>query len=408
MKYFIYIFLFLPAISIGQTSSTKDNRITIGTINGLHSSILNEERELLIYIPESGAGNNNNNTRYPVLYLLDGNSFFHSVSGMVQYLSAIGKMPEMIVVGIGNTDRVRDLTPTHAVSWSNGEEDTAHFKNSGGGEKFISFIQNELIPYIDDHYQTEPYRIFAGHSLGGLTVLSTLIANPALFNAYIAIDPSIWWDNQLMIKRAAIVFKQKEYAGKKLFFASANTMNKGMDTTRVLNDTAHGNLHVRDNLQFRKILRENKNNKLDWEWKYYNDDNHPSIPLIAAYDALRSFFKDYELPKDLADTSINAAYIQNHYQNISVMLGYKVLPPQSTINFLGYNNMSAKNYDKAYAFFKMNIDNYPASANAFDSMGDYYVEMNERTKAIQFFQKALSVKELPETKRKLEQLQSKK
>lgn len=407
MKKIIFILLCLPACVFGQLYSAKDSSIKIGTIKSIHSAILNEDREILVYVPGSGSGNSNDKTRYPVIYLLDGYSFFHPVTGMVQYLSAIGKMPEMIVVAIVNTDRVRDLTPTHSTVWSDGEVDTAHFKYAGGGEKFISFIQKELIPYIDAHYQTEPYRIFAGHSLGGLAVINTLINNPGLFNAYIAIDPSIWWDNKLMIKRAAIAFKQKNYAGKKLFFASANTMNKGMDTTRVLNDTANGNVHVRDNLQFRELLRQNNNNNLHWKWKYYNDDNHPSIPLIAAYDALRSFFENYELPKDLADTSINAAYIQNHYRNLSVMLGYKVLPPQSTVNFLGYNTMSARLYDKAYAFFKMNIDNYPASANAFDSMGDFYVEKNDIQNAIQSYQKALSLKQNPETKKKLERLLAK-
>jgi predicted alpha/beta superfamily hydrolase len=406
MRNILYILLFLPLTSFGQASNQNDNKISIGTIETIQSTILNEKREMLVYVPSSGSATNK--TRYPVMYLLDGYSFFHSATGMVQYLSAIGKMPEMIVVAIVNTDRVRDLTPTHSTSWSDGEQDANHFKNSGGGEKFISFIERELIPYIDSHYKTEPYRMFVGHSLGGLTVLNTLINNPKLFNSYMAIDPTIWWDNKTIMTQAAIVLKQKQYTGKKLFFASANTMNKGMDTIRVAKDTAIGNLHVRHNLQFREILKENKNNKLDWKWKYYTDDNHPSVPLIAEYDALRFFFKNYELPKELDDRSINAEYIQNHYQNISVMLGFSVLPPQSAINFLGYNNLSSKLYDKAYSFFKMNIDNYPASSNAYDSMGDFYVEKDDRKKAIESFEKALSLKEVHETRKKLVKLQAKK
>lgn len=406
MRNILHILLFLPIFSFGQASNQNDNKIAIGTIETIQSTILNEKREILVYVPTSGGVDSK--TRYPVLYILDGASFFNSVTGMVQYLSAIGKMPEMIVVSIVNTDRVRDLTPTHSTSWSNGEQDATHFKNSGGGEKFISFIEKELIPYIDSRYKTEPYRMFIGHSLGGLIVVNTLINNPKLFNSYVAIDPSIWWDNKTIMNQAAIALKQKDYTGKKLFFASANTMNKGMDTIRVVKDTANGNLHVRDNLQFREILKKNKKNKLDWKWKYYNDDNHPSVPLIAEYDALRSFFKNYELPKDLDDRSINAEYILNHYQNISTMLGYSVLPPQSTINFLGYNNLSSKLYDKAYGFFKMNINNYPASANAFDSMGDFYVEKNDTINARESFEKALSLKEVPETRKKLEKLQARK
>ena len=408
MRNIIYVLLLLPVVSLGQTKISKDNRIVIGTIDTIHSVILNERRELLIYVPNSGAGNMSDKTHYPVLYLLDGYSFFHSVTGMVQYLSAIGKMPEMIVVAIVNTDRIRDLTPTHSTSWSDGEQDTVYFRNAGGGQKFISFIQQELIPYMDAQYNTEPYRIFVGHSLGGLMVVNTLVNNPELFNAYVAIDPSIWWDNRSIMKQAETVFTQHDYTGKKLFFASANTMNKGMDTSRVVKDTANGNVHVRDNLQFRDIIKKNKSNKLDWNWKYYADDDHTSIPLIAAYDAMRSFFRNYELPKDLADTTINAEFIRKHYHKISEMLGYTVLPPQSTINFLGYNNLAGKRYEKAYGFFKMNLDNYPASANAFDSMGDFYVETNNTINAIASFKKALSLKEMAETRKKLEKLQEKK
>lgn len=400
------LLLFFPAICLGQTGSPKGNKINIGTIDSVYSETLHEKREVLVYVPNSGTENKQDNTRYPVLYLLDGYSFFHSTTGMVQYLSAIGKMPEMIVVAIVNTDRVRDFTPTHSISWSDGEQDPVHFKLSGGGDQFISFIQKELIPYIDTHYKTEPYRMFAGHSLGGLLVINTLLHKPELFNSYVAIDPSIWWDNQLIMKQAERGLAQNKYAGKTLFFASANTMNKGMDTIRVLSDTANGNVHVRDNLQFREILTKNKNNKLDWKWKYYSDDNHPSIPLIATYDALRTIFRNYELPVSLDDTSIDAGFIQKHYQNISLMFGYRQKPPQSSINFLGYNNLSAKLYNKAYSFFKMNIDNYPASANTYDSMGDYYVEINNKAKAIESFEKALSLNELPDTKKKIAQLKA--
>lgn len=406
MRNILYLLLFLPVFSFGQASIPNDNKIAIGTIENIHSTVLNEKRELLVYIPTSGVGESK--TRYPVVYILDGASFFHSVTGMVQYLSAIGKMPEMIVVSIVNTDRVRDLTPSYSTSWSDGEQDASHFKNSGGGEKFMSFIEKELIPYIDSHYNTEPYRMFIGHSLGGLMVVNTLIHHPKLFNSYVAIDPSIWWDNKTVMKQAAVVLKQQDYTGKKLFFASANTMNKEMDSIRVVKDTANGNLHVRDNLEFRDILKKNKNNHLDWTWKYYHDDNHPSVPFIAEYDAFRTFFKTYELPKPLDDRSITTEYIQNHYQNISLMLGYSVLPPQSTVNFLGYNNLSSKLYEKAYGFFKMNTDHYPESANAFDSMGDFYVAKDERKKAIASFTKALSLKEVSETRKKLEKLQAEK
>jgi tetratricopeptide (TPR) repeat protein len=222
----------------------------------------------------------------------------------------------------------------------------------------------------------------------------------------VAIDPSIWWDKQLLMKKSEIALKQTNYAGKSLFFASANTMNKGMDTVRVMSDTVSGNVHVRDNLKYRAILVANKNNNLVWNWKYYEEDNHPSVPLIAEYDALRSFFKDYELPKDVNDPSITADFVRNHYQHVSAILGYKVLPSQSTVNFLGYINLANKQYDKAYGFLRMNMDNYAESFNVYDSMGDYYIATGDKRKAIEVFNKALTLKESSDTRKKLEALKS--
>jgi predicted alpha/beta superfamily hydrolase len=403
MKIIFYLLLVLPVFSFGQASSQNDNKISIGTVETIHSTLLNEEREILVYVPTSGGVGSK--TRYPVMYLLDGYSFFHSVTGMTQYLSAIGKMPEMIVVAIVNTDRVRDLTPTHSISWSDGEEDANFLKNSGGGEKFISFIEKELIPYIDSSYKTEPYRMFVGHSLGGLTVVNTLINHPTLFNSYVTIDPSLWWDNQALIKKAEQTLKQENYTGKSLFFAAANTKEKGMNVG--VKNKANGNAPGSDKLKFNEILKNSKNTTLTWDWKFYPEDNHPSVPFISEYDALRFIFKKYELDKELSDTTITVEYIKNHYRVLSSMLQYTLLPAQSTVNFLGYNFMASKHYDKAYSFFKMNIDNYPTSSNVYDSMGDFYVEKDDKKKAIESFEKALSLKEVTETRKKLEKLQTK-
>lgn len=403
MKIILYLLLILPACSFGQAPSQNDNKISIGTIETIQSSILNEKREILVYVPTSGGVGSK--TRYPVMYLLDGYSFFHSATGMMQYLSAIGKMPEMIVVAIVNTDRVRDLTPTHSISWSDGKEAANFLKNSGGGEKFISFIQEELIPYIDSTYKTEPYRMFVGHSLGGLTVINTLISHPTLFNSYVAIDPSLWWDRQVLLTKAEQVLGQNDFTGKSLFFAAANTKEKGMNVEA--NDQTNGNVPASDKLLFHEILKKSKNPTLTWDWKFYMEDNHSSVPLIAEYDALRYIFKKYELDKELSDSTITVEYIKNHYRNLSTTLQYTLLPAQSTINLLGYNFMASKHYDKAYSFFKMNIDNYPTSANTYDSMGDFYVEKNDRKKAIESFEKALSLKEVSETRKKLEKLQAK-
>ncbi|MFA1773410.1 alpha/beta hydrolase-fold protein [Rufibacter glacialis] len=403
MKVLFYALFLFPAFCFGQSVNEPDKKVTIGTVHTIPSAHLNEDREVWVYVPASaGAGDK---TRYPVMYLLDGKDFFHLMTGMVAELSSLGRMPKMIVVGILNKDRGSDLTPTRSMFSRDGMVDP-DFKNSGQGEKLLAFLQKELMPYMESRYNTAPYRMFVGHSLGGLTVLHALVNHPSLFHSYVAIDPSVWWDNHLIMKQAQKALTQNDYAGKSLYYAASNTMEKGMDTVRVIKDTVYANGNVRNNFQFREILRKSRN--LPWAWKFYPEENHSSVPLLAQYDALRFLFKTYELNKDLDDPTLTPDYLTHHYRTVSALLQYPVLPPQGTVNSLGYISMENKQYDKAHRFFKLNVDLYPASSNAHDSLGDYYVERGDKKKAIEAFRKALALKEVPQTRKKLQLLEARK
>src|SRR5580765_6801880 len=228
--------LFLPVISVvAQT----DNKIVLGTIDTVKSKILNEDRKVWVYVPNSAPGSVYAKQRYPVVYLLDGDSHFDSVVGMIHQLSSVNAntiCPEMIVVGIPNTDRTRDLTPTHV--------DTDAFKTSGGGEKFLAFIEKELIPYIDSHYQTTPYRMFVGHSFGGLIVMDALVNHTDLFNTYVAIDPSLWWDKKNLLMSSKKPLTERSFKGKSLYLGIANTMGSLNETT-VRKDTDDKTAHIR-------------------------------------------------------------------------------------------------------------------------------------------------------------------
>ncbi|WP_210488074.1 alpha/beta hydrolase-fold protein [Rufibacter aurantiacus] len=402
MRVFLFVLLLLPALSFGQAAKKADNQITIGNKDTFHSAILKEDREIWVYVPKSGwAGSK---ARFPVMYLLDGEAFFTSMVGTVDYLSTVvGKMPEMIIVGIRNTDRTRDLTPTHYPFWSDGRA-TNDLKTSGGGPKFMAFLEKELMPYVEKRYSTQPYRMFVGHSLGGLTVLSALVNQPTLFNSYVALDPSLWWDKLLIMRQAEKVLTQKDNVGESLFMATANTMAKDMDTVRVLQDKANDNHSVREALQFRETLRKSRN--LSWTWKFYPEENHGSVPLPAQQDALRFLFKKYEMAKELDDTTITVAYVKDHYKAVSAMMQYPVLPSAGAVNALGYIALENKRYDQAYQFFKLNLDNYPADGNLHDSMGDYYVAIGDKKNAMEAFRKALSLEEVAETRRKLKSLEA--
>ncbi|MFO7525392.1 MAG: alpha/beta hydrolase-fold protein [Ignavibacteriaceae bacterium] len=398
------ILLILGLFALSFYSNAQSENIVIGKIDTINSSILNEKRPIWIHKPDNVIDNSDTPKQYPVVYLLDGDWHFVSVVGMLQQLSYINGntiCPAMIVVGIPVKDRFRDLTPTC---------DSLISVTSGGYNNFISFIDKELIPYIDSTYQTAPYKILIGHSLGGLTVMNTIIKSPEMFNAYVAIDPSMWWDNQISLKEAKISLSEKRFENKRLFLAIANNMNRGMDTISVRTDNTRNTLSIRSILELSDNLNSNTDNKLNYQTKYYINEKHSSIPLIATYDALHFIFDFYNFPidkSDYADTTMALGYrIENHYNVVSEKMGYKIYPSESIINTLGYNAIYMNNLALSEYFFKMNIKNYPDSYNAYDSLGDYYLAINDKEQAINMFEKSLSIFENPDTRKKLESIKN--
>ncbi len=406
-----YLLALLIGIGIFSANAQDNNKIIIGKIDSLHSAILNEPRKLMIYNPGDFSGNLFSKQQYPVIYLLDGDAHFHSVVGMVTQLSENGLMPQMIVVAIPNTNRTRDLTPTKS------QPDPPFMPaemaaETGGGDKFLSFIEKELFPYIDKTYPTAPYRMFIGHSLGGLMVMDALLHHQGMFNSYVSIDPSMWYDKQDMLRKSEVALKNESFAGTSLYLAMANTMERSMDIATVSADTSVSSAHIRSIMKLTDLLVATKENNLKSAWKYYPDDSHGSVPLIAEYDAFRFLFKDYFLNLTADDFTNPAAdvsaMLKKHYDNVSGLLGYTVNPPENMVNMMGYQMLQMNMLDKAEALFKSNTINYPNSGNTFDSLGDLYVAKNQSQKAAECFQKALSINEVPDTRRKLDLILQKK
>jgi hypothetical protein len=387
-----------------QTTQTKLNQVVIGSKETIHSKILNEQREIWVYVPSSASDTTYLKQRYPVVYLLDGDSHFSPVVGMIQSLSPF-HCPEMIVVGIPNTDRTRDLTPTHMDSFQflDFVMDSIFCKTSGGGENFISFIEQELMPHIDSLYPTAPYRMLIGHSLGGLAVMNTLIHHTAMFKAYVAIDPAMGWDNQKLLKEAKEVLANNSYSGISLFLGIPNTMKAGMDTIKVKKDISKSTEQIRSVFELRDYFNSNRQNQVRFAYKYYGNDNHTSVPLITEYDALRFIFDCYQFDF----FSDNYKNLESIYDNISKHFGYKVKPPESMVNSLAYTFLYLKHFEEAIYLFKLNVDSYPNSWNVYDAMGDYYDAKGDKATAIDNYKKVLSIKEIPDTRQKLEKLQGK-
>ena len=403
-------FLLILVLLFELTSNAQtDNKIVIGKVDSVYSTILKEKRKVWVYVPNMD-GVQNTGQRFPVLYLLDGEGHFHSVVGLIQQLSQVNGntiVPEMIVVGIPNTDRTRDLTPTRIIS-DPPMMDTNSSKSTGGNENFAAFLEKELIPHIDSAFPTQPYRLLIGHSFGGLAVMNILTNHTKLFNAYIAIDPSMWYDKEQFLKTTQKKLASQKYNGTSLYVGIANTLAEGMTLEKLKKDTTVETRHIRSIFAMDKFIKANSQHGLKYASKYYGDDDHGSVPLISEYDGLRFIFSWYRLklsPSDFmnADTAIVQKY-RRHYQTVSKEFGYKVSPQEMQINGLGYFILSQKHYEKAAALFRMNIENYPQSGNTYDSYADALLAMKDTVAAITNYKKALSMTKSEETKQKLDKL----
>jgi hypothetical protein len=226
----------------------------------------------------------------------------------------------------------------------------------------------------------------------------------------------MWWDKQKLLNQAREVFKQNNYKGKSLYLGIANTMPGTMDTLQARIDTTGNTYHIRSILQLKDLLqRDSKNDGLNFSYAYYKSDNHGSVPLITEYDALHFLFSYYKIPMDLNQKLFDAksqfdpaAALTAHYADVSSHMGYTILPDEEMVNHLGYHYLLNKVPEKAYAMFALNIKNYPKSGNVYDSMGDYYAAQKDKAHAIEYYKKALAVKENPDTKKKLDSLEAKK
>jgi predicted alpha/beta superfamily hydrolase len=263
-----------------QSQRTEPYKYTASEVVTIHSTLLNEDRKVYIHCPKLDSSDINN--RFPVLYLMDGENHFELLSQYVDYLSRtdVSAMPKIIVVGIPNTKRVRDLTPTHSILNYEGKPDTtAWYKSSGGNENFLEFLKKELMPFIDSNYKTQQYKLFAGHSFGGISSINCMLTHPDMFDAYIAVSPSFWWDNEYLLKLTEKKIKSGSTLNKKLFYCDGNEGGS--------NSFFHKGL-----LKFDSALAVKKIVGLDYKYKYYPNEMHMTVPIVAYLDALRFIFKE--------------------------------------------------------------------------------------------------------------------
>jgi len=324
--------------------SSYSQKIEIGEVKKIQSSFLNEAREYWVSLPKHYEDPNYPDQDYPVIYLLDGEKFFNVVSGIAQNLANdyYPNMPEAIVIGIVNTNRSRDLTPTH---------DATLQYNSGGGDTFREFISKELIPKINADYRVTPLKVLIGHSFGGLFTMNTVYKTPDLFNRYIAIDPSTWWDNMLIINQTDRILKAKIYSSNYLYVADAEPTLTHIELDQQLNKHEAA-LHL-----FSEKIKDKKVKGLQIKYEPYPNEDHGSVFLPALIDGLKMIFNGYKI--NAKEVVKDPLIMENRYTKLSKKFGIPIVPQSFYISNLIDLALKTEEKENAELLYKVIAEHYP-------------------------------------------------
>ena len=350
----MYTVLSVLAVLLLITSTALAQPAT-GTVKTLtlKSAVLGEERTVLVRTP---AGYESNKVSYPVLYMTDGDAHMGHTASTIEFLTRNGRISDLIVVGVTNTDRTRDLTPVKSTNKNAAGE--LQNPTSGGADNFLKFFETELIPQIEKQYRVQPYRILAGHSLGGLFAIHAMIAKPGLFNSYVAVSPSLQWENGEALKRAEEFLKNQKEMRVTLYVSIGNepgAIGESFDS-------------------FRELLSKTNIKNFEWQAQRMDDEDHGSVVLRSHYAGLRKVYEGWQPFSDPKSGAVinGLKGADEHYKKLSEKFGYSIAVPENFINQMGYQFLFDGKPEEAIAVFKANVERYPASANVYDSLAEAY------------------------------------
>ncbi|WP_461303884.1 alpha/beta hydrolase-fold protein [Aureisphaera sp.] len=318
----------------------------------IYSNILDENRPILISKPN---GYDQSKEKYFVVYVLDGNLNMYFTTGIAELLYQAG-YPRLLIVGIPSTYRTRDLTPSK----------TEEAPTGGGADNFMKFIENELMPYVNNNYRTHEYSVLIGHSYGGLFAAHVLEKNQDLFDAYIAITPTVVHDDFLISKRLNSKFNTINELAKTFFFSVGHEPGAEGDAVIELNE----------------IFKKSAPANLNWKYKYYPGENHSTTPVIATIDGLRFVFKDL-VPDEKLVEEIGFTKTLEYYENLEKRYAKKINIPQRVLMNYGYPLLDSENTEEAFKVFNYYKEAYPKNPVGYDGLAILYEKQRNLKMAIE-------------------------
>ncbi len=340
--------------------------VSIGTFRLLYSDVLDEDRTLLVCLPN---GYEETGMSYPVLYVLYGGQirgYFAEAVHIVDRLSEEGSMPKMIVVGVANVDRYRDLSPVERPGMPSGIE------------PFSRFITEELLPFIEREYRTKDYRVLIGPQAGAEFGIYTLAKRPGLFDAFILENP----------------FRSGQVRDV-LVEMMSNLFDEGLPSFTFIQITASdraGPLDATEQVGYMRAFDELIEEKDPHNLKlitHYIEDSKDFLPLLKLREGLRELFCEYRFPENREVRVLSD--ITSHYSALSEMFGFEVDIPERTL-YVKADELSKIGRDNpAREILEYLIELYPTSLGGHWGLANLHREMGNRELALEHYRKCVEL-----------------
>ncbi len=329
------------------------------------SAVLKERRQITVQLPKSYAANPKK--KYPVIYRLDGASTLPLLNSVLERLQEVGAAPEVIIVAIENTDRLRDLYPTV------NQEPQGPIGVGGGAAKFLGFIKNELIPFVDKNYRTHNFKVIAGASAGGVFALYALQTEPDLFQAHLAYSPAVWWDF------GASATSTKAFI--------ANT--KGLDNYLYMNIGEESGLMRQRYDDMNNFIKANQPKGLKFISETYPNVPHALTSVAGIFSAYQNLFLPLQMP--LRAYTGDTGSITDYYKNLSNQYGEQTTPPEAVIRELGYQLVNSGNLNDALKLFKYGVELHSDKAEAHNGLAYGFEQVKMYRESLAAVNKALAL-----------------
>ncbi len=356
-----------PTLGLAQDSSDP---VIIGERFEIESEILDETRPIIVGTPRSYESGQET---FAALYVLDGSNHFHYTTAIANFLAANDRIPEMLVVGVPNfTNRSRDLTPP-----AEGEVDPSISPEYGGANDFLRFLSDELMPWVDERYRTRQHTILVGHSLGGLFTLHALVTQPDVFDGYIAISPSLQWDDQALVSRAETFFENTPELTADLYMTMGN--ETGADL---------GGLH-----KLAGVLDEHAPKGFRWNMRVMPEETHGSVPLRSFRQGLEAIFEGWNLGLRDLMTAFDEGGLQavdGRYRASGERFGYERMTHPFTVVQIVFNLLDMERLEEAEAVLMRDPDKHPPPPMFLRTLAGAYEARGDADRAREIYTAALS------------------